>query len=240
MILNKKAFTLAEVLITLGIIGVVAALTLPTLIQNYKEKQTVTAVKEAYSMFSQALLRMTLDYPDLLAIINPEKTNGENSDLLMKELSKYLKTQKICYNEAGAKNCMKERYLTLTGGLGSSSYDNQTNVATAILANGMVFWVTPGAIETVGHFGIDINGNKKPNKLGEDLFVFFIYRNGKIKLYDEYSKCNIDDKTAGFNGYACGSWIIRNDNMDYLRYNINQTNTEENNETDETDEPENE
>ena len=46
----KKGFTLAEVLITLGIIGVVAALTLPSLIQNYKEKATVTAVKESYSI----------------------------------------------------------------------------------------------------------------------------------------------------------------------------------------------
>ena len=37
----KKGFTLAEVLITLGIIGVVAALTLPSLITNYRKKQTV-------------------------------------------------------------------------------------------------------------------------------------------------------------------------------------------------------
>ena len=37
-----KAFTLAEILITLGIIGVVAAMTIPTLITNYQKKQTVT------------------------------------------------------------------------------------------------------------------------------------------------------------------------------------------------------
>lgn len=43
--LKKAAFTLAEVLITLGIIGVVAAMTMPSLIQNYQEKATVTKLK---------------------------------------------------------------------------------------------------------------------------------------------------------------------------------------------------
>ena len=52
---NKKfAFTLAEVLITLGIIGVVAAMTLPTLIQNYRKQQTTTQLKATYSILSQA------------------------------------------------------------------------------------------------------------------------------------------------------------------------------------------
>lgn len=52
----KKGFTLAEVLITLGIIGVVAALTMPSLIQSYKERETVSRVKKFYSMINQALL----------------------------------------------------------------------------------------------------------------------------------------------------------------------------------------
>ena len=53
---RKIAFTLAEVLITLGIIGVVAALTLPSVIAKYQDKVTVTKVKKAYAMFSQAYL----------------------------------------------------------------------------------------------------------------------------------------------------------------------------------------
>ena len=50
----KKAFTLAEVLITLGVIGVVAAMTLPSLIQKHNEKVIVTQLKKVYSTFSQA------------------------------------------------------------------------------------------------------------------------------------------------------------------------------------------
>ena len=52
--LKKSAFTLAEVLITLGIIGVVAAITLPSLIQRNVEKQRVAQLKKAYSELSQA------------------------------------------------------------------------------------------------------------------------------------------------------------------------------------------
>lgn len=54
---NKKfAFTLAEVLITLGIIGVVAAMTMPSLIANYQEKQRVSQLKKVYSALSQAFV----------------------------------------------------------------------------------------------------------------------------------------------------------------------------------------
>lgn len=54
---NKKfAFTLAEVLITLGIIGVVAAMTMPSLITNYQEKQRVSQLKKVYSALSQAFV----------------------------------------------------------------------------------------------------------------------------------------------------------------------------------------
>ena len=52
---RKIAFTLAEVLITLGIIGVVAAMTMPALIGNYQKKQTVSALQKAYTTLAQAV-----------------------------------------------------------------------------------------------------------------------------------------------------------------------------------------
>lgn len=55
-------FTLAEVLITLGIIGIVAAMTLPSLVGKYKEKQRVTQLKKAYSILNQAFLMAVKDY----------------------------------------------------------------------------------------------------------------------------------------------------------------------------------
>ena len=58
---KKAAFTLAEVLITLGIIGVVAALTLPTLIQNHQKQVYVTQLKKAYSIYSNMFNKMAAD-----------------------------------------------------------------------------------------------------------------------------------------------------------------------------------
>lgn len=52
---RKGAFTLAEVLITLGIIGVVAALTLPSLIQKYQEQVLENQLKKMYSTISQGI-----------------------------------------------------------------------------------------------------------------------------------------------------------------------------------------
>ena len=60
--MNKKGFTLAEVLITLGIIGVVAAMTLPTLIQNYRKHEVETKLAKVYSVVNQAIKLSTVEY----------------------------------------------------------------------------------------------------------------------------------------------------------------------------------
>ncbi len=59
--MKNKAFTLAEVLITLGIIGVVASMTLPALIQNNKNKEVETKLKKVYSVMNQAILMSEID-----------------------------------------------------------------------------------------------------------------------------------------------------------------------------------
>lgn len=53
--IKLRAFTMAEVLITLGIIGIVAAMTLPSLIGNYQKKQTAIQLKKFYSIMQQAI-----------------------------------------------------------------------------------------------------------------------------------------------------------------------------------------
>ena len=58
----KKGFTLAEVLITLGIIGIVAAMTLPTLIQKYQDKSDYSQLQKVYSQLLQATLSVEQEY----------------------------------------------------------------------------------------------------------------------------------------------------------------------------------
>lgn len=59
---NKFAFTLAEVLVTLGIIGVVAAITMPTLVANNREKQLITALKKNNALIEQSLYMVQSKY----------------------------------------------------------------------------------------------------------------------------------------------------------------------------------
>lgn len=58
----KLAFTLAEVLITIGVIGVVAAITIPTLVTSYQKRMTVNRLKASYSKLAQALEAASDDY----------------------------------------------------------------------------------------------------------------------------------------------------------------------------------
>ena len=87
---NKKAFTLAEVLITLGIIGVVAALTIPTLINNYQTKSWATASQVFEAKFTEALKTMNVQ-GQLGKYGKYDSTEG-----FVEELQKHFKTTKVC------------------------------------------------------------------------------------------------------------------------------------------------
>ena len=103
--MKKIGFTLAEVLITLGIIGVVAALTIPTLIQNHRNQVVETRLKKFYSNINQAILLAELDYGDRTYWHNtndvaahkdgsPVKGNDPREKWLNKYIVPYIKTIK--------------------------------------------------------------------------------------------------------------------------------------------------
>lgn len=87
---NKTAFTLAEVLITLGIIGIVAALTLPALNQHYKRQEVETRLQKFYSTMNQALKQSELDNGDFTTWEYNIKTNGRDNDTNVEWYNKYL------------------------------------------------------------------------------------------------------------------------------------------------------
>ena len=231
---SKIAFTLAEVLITLGIIGVVAAMTIPSLIQSYKEKATVTAVKQSYSIFAQALKMVTIDNPDLSALTDSSLSAKENSQIMFKEISKHIKKVKSCDVD---KKCMGNTYYLNLNNEKVSNWDTYNNLVTGVLANGTSFWILslPASIsgeETyAGQIGIDINGNKRPNKFGVDFFwfTFDIYGNlytginphNQATPAGEYNNCELGGSgLSKYNGYGCSEWIITHGNMDYLKRNV--------------------
>lgn len=73
--MKYKAFTLAEVLVTLGIIGVVAAMTLPNLVGNYKKRIVTSKLQKFYSLMQQAILLAEKDYGDMQYWLPEDKSS---------------------------------------------------------------------------------------------------------------------------------------------------------------------
>ena len=104
----KRAFTLAEVLITLGIIGVVAAMTLPALIQKNNDRVTITKLKKFMSVMNSAITMainengpieswnlVASDYDEELGSSTPEGKEGKDA-FLKKYILPYVKYSSYC------------------------------------------------------------------------------------------------------------------------------------------------
>lgn len=197
-------FTLAEVLITLGIIGVVAALTIPTLISKYQKTQYVTQLKKAYTELNQGLRQLTNNYncgTDLYCtgvyLINGDATTFGD------EIVKYFKVLKNCRNtEAGCFTTSASQYIDGSGV--RVDWHSSTNGYRFITADGMAFEVTdmegydcsggetPSGTNfatVCGKVHVDINGpEKQPNAYGRDIFSFWIVNGRGAILYPVYGQ----------------------------------------------------
>ena len=104
----SKGFTLAEVLITLGIIGVVAAMTLPALIQKNQDKELISRTKKVYSELTNTLLLAQQD----LGVIGDNSflfNTTDDSSVVAQNLLKYFKGASYCKNTS-QKGCAKYYY----------------------------------------------------------------------------------------------------------------------------------
>ena len=224
----RRAFTLAEVLITLGIIGVVAAMTLPSLIQKYKEKETVSRLKKFYSITSQAynLALSNFGTPDTWNLLNYNESLGEENTNFLNYLKPYLNIIEYCGSEPN--KCWSDTN-TLTGSVFHHSSDKY--YSKAILADGTAILTyvldktctkTSGNIKEIcGQMRVDINGQKFPNVLGRDVFSFYITKTKIIPTgtnLENSKNSSFEEGCIGENaeGRGCTAWVIYNENMDYL------------------------
>lgn len=90
MISKFKAFTLAEVLITLGIIGIVAALTIPGLISKYHRVVVENKLKKFYSIMNQAVKMSIADNEDIVYMDVSDISDSQNSDKILAWYNEYL------------------------------------------------------------------------------------------------------------------------------------------------------
>ena len=186
---SKAAFTLAEVLITLGIIGVVAAMTMPALVANYQKKSLATQTQKFYSMMSQAVKQYMADegVDDLrntpLASDNYEDSASPEAIASIRDfVTKYLKVAEECDHDAN--NCFAEKYRAWDGG--ETEYGNFTTKADRYYRRDYV--LTDGSVIRIGYtFGsapielfVDVNGKKGPNRVVYDLWNMDIFYDGVI------------------------------------------------------------
>lgn len=223
-----KAFTLAEVLITLGIIGAIAAITLPSLYGHIQEIIFTNKLIKTYNELSQATKLIVEDYGG----INNLGSMGVYKTLL----PQYMKIS------SGSTPSDYKTYL-----IGGNKTNNLSYYTWNYLQNGAVLRlpvITPdygdngyACYQTMAlnesHYGtyrstcglivIDLNGKQRPNIFGKDIFVFALVTDGVIPLGS--SKETIwcqqfnSAETARTNSYYSqnySAWVIYNKNMDYL------------------------
>ncbi len=218
---KKHAFTLAEVLITLGIIGVVAAMTLPALVQNYNKKILETAFKKSVNtvLNTNKMLLAQKEQFSLCDLEYFECNEGESDmDVVNEYLDDYMKAFGFTKTRAdlGAlMNGTSEVYLSKDG-------------ACYRVVDDSTWVVSQPDRHTLAMF-VDTNCEKRPNQGGRDQFFIFITDRGDLYEWgnvdgavDAEETCKAVMKEAknqeefAFAAIYCSPYLIMNSyNMDY-------------------------
>ena len=220
--MNKGiAFTLAETLIVLSIIGVVAALSLPNLNASTQNLQKVTQLRKVYATLSEAYGRAIATYGPLGTWKNSCEV-ADNNVCFADRLMESLKVSKVCGTTFGA--CIGTYPYV---GEGNSSALADYGNYSFLLSNGMGILVGPagnGENKTISFdncinsenncatITVDIDGpNKGEKRVGTDFFYFSVY-NTEIRPFGfdrSLTSCSWNTLTT--------NWVIENGNMDYLK-----------------------
>lgn len=212
----RLGFTLAEVLVTLGIIGVVAALTMPSLINSTQNRELQSALNKGYSEISQALEFMKTDIgTDIVPQDYPPKTFS----VTYRKYFKSLKTDANSGIISGEHEDGDNETSSVKAYKNYKTYSLSQTVKTDFFDDGQIL-LSDGALIMIENpsssvprlfISVDVNGmNKKPNVFGRDLFTFEITSEGKLlpmgaegTTYtdtDKYCSKNSNDR---LNGIAC-------------------------------------
>jgi prepilin-type N-terminal cleavage/methylation domain-containing protein len=217
---HKKAFTLAEVLITLLIIGIIASIVIPGLIADTQQAEFKTAWKKEYANLSQAFNSILADNGGTFKNVCPFVGWQEDSDCIMNTFKPYFSISKYClYTAASADDCwhahLPSAKVHQLGGAGEIFWDN--NYPAMILNDGTLLYFWGGKADCslndppfnnqCIHLSVDVNGFKAPNTVGKDIFIVHIFAN-RIAPYgvqgDGYENdCNTNPASGA--GYGCSA-----------------------------------
>ncbi|MGN0005524.1 MAG: type II secretion system protein [Candidatus Gastranaerophilaceae bacterium] len=226
----KKGFTLAEVLITLVVIGVIASFTIPAVINAQNDKEVLARLKKSYSALSQVMM-------------TTQALNGSFTDWGMQDnntasieytfnhyILPYIKNMKKCINTSGCWTNDKTKAFD-GNGYASTAFDTgmgQNNI-TFILNDGSfvsmdiygddideVFGITENTAFPTLTFAVDINGDKGPNQVGKDVFFFVQTKNGLVPAgKDNASARCYTGANGGYAGYDCAAKVLKTGSVQY-------------------------
>ncbi len=227
------AFTLAETLIVMGIIGIVSALTLPNLNSSTGEKEKVAKVKKIYQNLTDAFGRAEAVYGDFDEWFVSDSNVTAYTQRFTERVSEFLKVTKDCgTSNSSCFNTKVKEGLTSTGNSDLTTLGCSTGYRYLILADGTSLALcldnTTGESNMIsgpnwmGWVIADIDGpTKGNNEAGRDLHFFAIYPetgitpNGQGNL-DTSSSSDVET-AMGLMGVFSTLWITSFDNMDYLK-----------------------
>lgn len=216
-----KAFSLAEVLIALAVIGVVAALTIPTLIKNIEDREFKSLLKKDYATLLQAQLALISDngnFPNAIA------SCGDNA-CVVNAFKQKLSYVKQCTTLS---ECIPYTTATYMNGDDASSDSYFQNATDGLILNNgasvMIYLDDPTCSvnlsdsptysnrnDDCGWMILDVNALKGPNRFGRDIYLFRYFSNTILPTRDdEWFLCNHND--PGDYGLGC-SYTYLTDNQ---------------------------
>lgn len=187
---KKMAFTLAEVLITLGIIGVVAAMTIPTLINNSQNKEYLNSFKKAYTNTAQAFMLIAQEESctgDLSCTNLFDESTSDTQTVdqnVYTALSKKFRTIKNCGYSTGVTDdeCFPtHKYLVGAGTVNRPGVrfvmSDGIGVNIEDLAGNCALFTDKYLCALIS---FDTNAGKLPNKMGRDTYSVYLQKNGTL------------------------------------------------------------
>lgn len=210
---------MAEVLITLGIIGVVAAMTIPNLIANYQKRATITNLKHIHAQLIQAIKLSeyengSIDGWDIYTPAKwPTTNDSDYAKVVIEYIQPYLKGSRIGFTADG--NVVKNHRYLIKNRIGQkfngtiSRFYLETMTG-AIISVNHVNWNNPYIF-----FQVDYNGISGPNIIGKDVFYFHLAKSGNLDGYNFENKSREEIlksrccKTCSSNNRECLAVIIK-------------------------------
>lgn len=182
---SQKSFTLAEVLITLGIIGIVAAMTLPSIINTTRNKENETRLKIAYSLLTNAVAYLhSQDIQIYGSNFSTANTASATTSLASVLANAFNHVGKRTTSGSGFSvpilngQAVHHLYKTMSGASLSSGLLDDGYFE---LNNGMSIFLETNTSSNFPIIFFDFNGVMgKPNRLGYDMFAFIIDKNDKV------------------------------------------------------------